>query len=239
MHRFFAAQPCEIGREVALPQDEAQHAARVLRLAPGQAVELLDGQARWAAALTQVSPQGARAIVRALLADGEPRLRLTLCQGLVKGDKMDWIVQKCTELGVHAVQPVRMRRCVAQDGGGRALERWQRIAREAAKQCGRARVPGILPPVDWGGLALLLAQQDVALVPWEGATTGSLARALDETPARLALVIGPEGGMAEEEMAALTARGARTVTLGPRILRAETAAVAAVAAVMTICGDME
>ena len=241
------------GGEARLSPEEAQHALRVLRLAPGDAVELLDGREAYAGTLTRVERQAVWARVGERLPSRETAVRVTLCQGLAKADKMDWIVQKCTELGVYGFQPLRMARCVTRMAADdpRVLERWPRIAREAAKQCGRARVPGIAAPAAVDALDALWARQHRILVPWEGEHTCDLRRALDE-PARagspeaaldgrgehIALVIGPEGGIAEEEVAQLCALGARTVTLGPRILRTETAGMAALAALLALRGEL-
>jgi len=249
MHRFFVGGQCTVGEEVALPPDEARHAGLVLRLTPGEAVELSDGQGLYAATLTAVDGREARGLVSALLPDREPRVRVTLFQGLTKGDKFDGIVRKCTELGVHAVQPLEMARCVQRSNFKRAeaqRERWQRIAREAAKQCGRALTPAVYPPLRMGDPALdgRWGEQQLLIAPWEEAGRGSLRDALGSAakgagPLRAGLVIGPEGGVTEGEIAQLRALGARVVTLGPRVLRAETAGMAALAVIMALCGEME
>lgn len=248
MHRFFVEEPARVGEVCPLPPDEARHAAQVLRLSPGDPVEILDGQRLYAAELTHVDKQRVYARVGAELPGREPRICVTLFQGLPKGDKMEGILQKCTELGVHAVQPLEMARCVARWTGKRAAEvqaRWQRIAREAAKQCGRARVPTVLCPSPLEALQPLWSQQQRILVPWEEARGTSLRSVLADVDAgavaiqRIGLVIGPEGGITGDEMTRLQAFGARPVTLGPRILRTETAGMAALAAIMTLYGELE
>jgi len=249
MHRFIVEGSCTVGEEIALLPDEAHHADSVLRLTPGEAVELLDGQGLYAAALTAVDRREVRAVVSARLPDREPRVRVTLFQALVKGDKFEGIIQKCTELGVHAVQPLEMARCVQrllQADAKRAeaqRERWQRIAREAAKQCGRAWAPPVHLPARMGDAAIAgrWGEQQALIVPWEEAEGGSLREIFraQDAPSRIGLVIGPEGGITEEEIARLHELGARVVTLGPRILRTETAGMAALAALMALCGEME
>ena len=238
-------------RSVRLAPEEARHALRVLRLAPGAAVVLLDGRTAYAAVLTRLEGEAVWARVEQPLPDCEPTVRITLCQGLAKADKMEWIIQKCTELGVHAIQPLRLARCVTrvEAGDARILERWPRIAREAAKQCGRARVPAIAAPATIASLKTLWAAQHRIVVPWEAEDESGkgLRWALDtpmrETagagPQHIALVIGPEGGITGEEVAQLRALGAQTVTLGPRILRTETAGMAALAALLALLGEME
>lgn len=241
MHRFFVEEAGAVGAEIALPPDEARHAGQVLRLAAGETVELLGAGRIWAATLARCDKSGVIARVTAELPSREPRLRVTLCQGLAKADKMEWIIQKATELGVHAIQPLAMRRCVMQVGraDARVAERWPRIAKEAAKQCGRAEAPQVLPPAPVARLGALWAAQQKIIVPWEEvpAGQGSLAEALADGITTVALVIGPEGGIDPAEIAELRGLGAAPVTLGPRILRTETAAVAALAAIMALAGE--
>jgi len=249
LHRFFVEGQCRVGAEIALRPEEARHAAQVLRLTPGEAVELLDGRGVYAGALSSVDKGGVRAMVSAQLPDREPRIRVTLFQGLAKGDKMEGIVQKCTELGVHALQLLEMDRCVQRLDAKRVevqRERWQRIAREAAKQCGRAWAPPVHPPMglDDPALAGRWAEQQLLIVPWEEAGSGSLRDLLrgaegSEGPLRIGLVIGPEGGIAEGEVARLHGLGGKIVTLGPRILRTETAGMAALAAIMALGGELD
>ncbi|MCL2810534.1 MAG: 16S rRNA (uracil(1498)-N(3))-methyltransferase [Clostridia bacterium] len=240
MHRFFVDDPCRVGEESVLPPTEAHHAALVLRLMPGETVELLDGQGVYAATLSMVGKHQVRAVVSARLPDREPRVRVTLFQGLAKGDKFDSIVQKCTELGVHAVQPLEMLRCVVRLDAKRTsaqCQRWQRIAREATKQCGRAWVPQIQGPIKLDDS--IFAEQQLIIVPWEDAEDGSLGEVLAGKPSCIGLVIGPEGGITEDEVGRLRGLGAKIVTLGPRVLRTETAGMAALAAILALCGEME
>ncbi len=241
MHRFFVEPPCAVGAVVALPAEEAQHAFRVLRLAPGEAIELIAEGRGFAAELTCCDKQGAQARITAERSSREPDVRVTLCMGLCKADKMELIIQKATELGVYAIQPLALSRCVMKvdKHDPRITDRWPRIAREAVKQCARTHTPRILPPATIAQLGALWAAQQAVLVPWECAKEGSLPRALAEKPTDIALVIGPEGGIAADEMAELSAFGGVPVTLGPRILRAETAAIAATAAIMALTGAWE
>jgi len=249
MHRFFVQGQCRTGEEVRLSPEEARHAAQTLRLAPGEAVELLDGRNLYAATLTRVDRREVRAAVSERLRDREPRIRVTLFQGLAKGDKLETVARQCTELGVYALQPLEMARCVPRPDRGRSeaqRERWQRVAREAAKQCGRARVPPVYAParMDDPSLAPRWAEQGLIVVPWEEAERGSLREALAEArdsgePLRLGLVIGPEGGITPDEIGQLRSLGAKAVTLGPRTLRTETAGAAALAAVLALRGEME
>lgn len=174
----------------------------------------------------------------------EARLRITLYQGLPKAEKMELIVQKAVELGAAAVMPVSMSRCVVQlnqKDGTKKQERWQRIAREACKQSGRCLQMPVEAPISFKELLRRLPGYSAAIVPWEDARGYSLPRLREELPdlRELAVVIGPEGGMSEEEVAQMRSAGCLPVTLGPRILRTETAGLAALSALFCLYGDMD
>ena len=236
--RFHFPDRLPAGGEVALPDALAHHALRVLRLRDGEAVVLFDGsggevEARLAVRGKAVFAQlgEARAVER------ESPLRIVLVQALASGDKMDWVVQKAVELGAHAVQPVQAERSVLRLAGERADKRvahWQQVAVAACEQCGRNRVPEIRPLQ--------------ALAPWLGAHRDALNYVLapggaqgfaDEPEPKdvVHLLVGPEGGWSEVEIAAFDAAGCRPVRLGPRVLRTETAGLAAIAAMQIIWGD--
>ena len=236
--RFHFPDRLPAGGEVALPEALAHHALRVLRLRDGEVVVLFDGaggevEARLAVRGKAVFAQlgEARALER------ESPLRIVLVQALASGDKMDWVVQKAVELGAHAVQPVQAERSVLRLAGERADKRvahWQQVAVTACEQCGRNRVPEIRPLQ--------------ALASWLGAhrdalnyvlAPGGAAGFADEPEPKdvVHLLVGPEGGWSEVEIAAFDAAGCRPVRLGPRVLRTETAGLAAVAALQARWGD--
>ena len=244
MNSFYIEGRGEPGRSAQLLNEEAKHAAQVLRLRPGEAIYAVDSSgARFLAELTEVSKAECVCEIKEALPDNEPPVRVTVYQGLPKADKLDLIVQKLTELGAACVAPVKMERCVVKLDGKDAekrRERLQRIAREAAKQCKRGHVPEVLVPQTWKQLEGDMREHDLLLVPWEDAAGYGICAAHGEFPdARdIGIVIGPEGGMSASEVEALIALGAKPVTLGPRILRTETAAVAACAMTMTLWGDL-
>ena len=212
MHRFFSEDGASIRGE------ELKHLRQVLRLAPGDEIEVLWDGRRLLAELTEVAAQAAAFAVRQELPDREPRCRVTLYQGLCKGEKMDFLVQKCTEMGVHAVVPVEMARSVARaDHAQKKTERLARIAREAVKQCGRAHVPEVL------------------LMPYE---EGGQPFAERIAARSVGLLIGPEGGIAPEEAEAVRAIGGQAMTLGSRILRTETAGLVALTLTLHGAGDL-
>lgn len=241
MHGFYI-EPPEGGR-AALPPEEAKHAAKVLRLRPGDEVCAMDGAGhRWRAVIEDMG-EGVTLQLLEPLPDNEAPARLTVYQGLPKAEKLDLLAQKLTELGAVELIPVRMSRSVVKlnekDGAKRA-ERLQRIADEAAKQCRRAVPLRVLPPMDWREALRHMSARELLLAPWEDARGRRMRDAFAERPqARdIGVVIGPEGGMSEDEVSALEAAGALPVTLGPRILRTETAAIAAATLALGCWGDL-
>lgn len=221
------------GAQARIAGPELRH-LRALRLAPGARLRILDDTgAEHDVVLEQL---GAREAIARVVASSHPRresaLELVLAPALLKGTKMDVVVEKATELGVHRLVPVVTAHVV----GRRAdVERWRRIAVAAAKQSGRTRVPAVDVPIPldalvrapWPGLRLL---------PWEGEPTRRLDALPDRAAAALAL-IGPEGGLADDEVALLCDHGFVPITLGPRVLRAETAALAIAAHCQRRWGD--
>ena len=238
MHRFYAQRTGEA--EAQLGPEEAAHALRVLRLGPGDRCCAIVEEALYAARVLQTAPQVTLALEERLPSP-EPSVSVTRYQGLPKGDKMEYIIQKCTEAGICRVVPVLFSRCVAKwdaRDAEKKLPRWQRIAQEAAKQSGRAALPRIEPPLTLPQLCQALPGHALALAPWEEARGNGIRRYFSGQR-DAALIIGPEGGVAPEEMARLAQAGALPVTLGPRILRTETAGLAALVSLLTLSGDME
>ncbi|MBE5808578.1 MAG: 16S rRNA (uracil(1498)-N(3))-methyltransferase [Clostridiales bacterium] len=231
MHTFFLERPGMVGEMVPLAKDEANHAIKVLRLSDGETICALDGSGRRFCADLRIREGKVFADIDCEMIDNEPSRSVTLYQGLPKADKLEWIAQKGTELGMKALVPVAMRYSVAKAGkdAARHVERLERISREAVKQCRRARTPEILPTVSFTEALKRMARHDCVLVPYEKADDRTIPRALARAgDARdIGIVIGPEGGIAPEEIEALEQSGAITVTLGLRILRTETAALAA------------
>jgi 16S rRNA (uracil1498-N3)-methyltransferase len=229
------------GDTAVLDGAEGRHAATVRRLRPGEELVLADGCGGLARA---VVVEGAakdalalRVVDRTTLPTPAPRV--VLAQALIKGDRGELAVELATEAGVDAVLPWRAARCVARweagPRGEKALARWRTTAREAAKQARRAWVPVVEEPVTTAALARRVASAEAALVLHESARHG-LAAADMPADGDLLLVVGPEGGIADDELAALTAAGARAVRLGPEVLRASTAAAVALGALGVLTG---
>ena len=247
MHRFFADENGIDHGTACLNIEDSRHALRVLRLAMGDEIELVCAPGRYLAQITGETDGLVQVKILQALRQTEARTQVTLYQGLPKADKMEMIAQKTTELGVYAIRPVAMERCVVKLEGkdaGKKVERWQKIAREAVKQCARVSVPEVLEPKKLTQLEEELKQLDVLIVPWEDARDGSIRRALAPFEGREALrvgiLIGPEGGISGQEAHWLAENaGAKLVTLGPRILRTETAGLCALTMVMAFRGEME
>ena len=237
MHRFYVDR-LENGRAVLEPED-AFHALKVLRLSSGNEVELISEGMRYRAFLRD----GAELEAAEPLPSSESALRITLFQGLPKGDKMDWIVQKAVEIGVAQIVPVRMSRCVVrlnvQDAEKKQV-RWNKIAREAGKQSGRCLIPEVTLPVSLQDLPVLAVSLDACVVPWEEAKTVGPRAFMSAHPnlRSLGVLIGPEGGIDRNEITALSP-AFLPITLGPRILRTETAGLATAAAMLALAGEME
>ena len=242
MHSFYIEFP--VDGAAMLPTEEAKHALKVLRLRPGDAVCAMNGAGRrWRGEIGRIDGGSVSVNLLEPLPDNEAPVRLTVYEGLPKADKLDFIAQKLTELGAAALTPVRMARSVARlDGkdGEKRRERLEKIAREAAKQCGRGMPLQVAAPMDWRKAVQAMAAHDLLLIPWEeaGGTRIKDAHASNPDARDIGIVIGPEGGITAGEVDEMIAAGGRCVTLGPRILRTETAAVVSAALVMQLWGDV-
>lgn len=253
--RFFVPGVTTAGSTVAITGQDARHILRVLRLGPGDEIEAVDGAGAERRGLI-VTAGGDEVLV--MLAEGsdvcrEPSVFITILQGLPKGDKMDEVVRKNTEIGVSRFVPVVTERTVARpdpSGAARRVERWRRIAREASKQSGRQRVPDVL---DIMGFQKALDQvasgtgpdasapdDRLIIMPWELERSRSIREVLRERRgARDILVfVGPEGGFSREEVGQAVACGAVTCGLGPRILRTETAGLVVASIILYEAGEM-
>lgn len=239
-HRLFVRPDQIAGDTLTLDAAQAHQLARVLRLRPGDALLVLDGTDRQTEA--RIAALDARAGLLRLNswrpAPPEPACRLTLYQALIKQDRFEWVVQKGTEIGVAAFVPVVTERAVVREVSPAKLTRWRAIAREAAEQSGRGRLPDIHNPVS---LTDLPAGNAPLAVCWEAETSTLLRHLLPRLgrPGNSAgVLIGPEGGLTIAEVDQLRGRGALVAGLGPRILRAETAGPVAAALILHAAGDL-
>src|SRR5262249_5185395 len=222
---------------------EAHHLRRVLRLRLGAVVEATDGSGRlYTVRLVGLDADGAWGAIEARTEPArESPCAITLAQAILKGDRMSWLVQKATELGVARIIPMETARVVARPATGATgrHSRWERIAREAVKQCGRVVVPAVTPPRAFAEVLPEIPEPDAARGCCEGGGR-ALADTANETAAgaRLLLLVGPEGGFTSEEVGQAEEAGAQLVSLGPRILRAESAGVTALALCQFLFGDL-
>lgn len=241
--RLFFPGPLAPGQSCALPPQQAHHAARVLRLAAGDAMTLFNGDgAEYAGVITLVSRDRVTVEVAGRESvDREAPLAVTLAQSVSGGDRMDYTLQKAVELGVAAIQPLTSSRSVVKLEPGRAerrLEHWRTIVAGACEQSGRNRVPpvaAVLALPDW--LARGPAARGAALPLLLSPRAERGVRDLARPAGGVELLAGPEGGFAPEEEDMAQRAGYTAVRLGPRVLRTETAAVAALAAIQTLWGD--
>jgi len=228
MHRFFTAPE----QFPSITGGDAHQIKDVLRMKIGEAIELLTGDGLvHKARLTNLAKDRIDCeIISSGPADSEPKIKVTLAQGLPKGRKMDLIVEKCVELGVHQIIPMLTERTVAKEA---KLERWQKIAKEASEQAKRAFIPEIKVPAKFSDVLQLKDQFALALVPWEEEDKTSLKQTLaaNRSARAILLLIGPEGGFSKVEVESAIKAGFVSVSLGKRILRTETAGFAALAAI--------
>jgi len=216
--------------------EQARQICYVLRMGAGDEIVALDNLGwEYGVRLTAVSAQQVSGdILEKRETASEPAGHITLYQSLMKRDKFEWVLQKGTEVGVSRFVPLVTQRSLVQDIDIKPskMARWQKIITEAAEQARRGRIPELMLPMRWSE-ALAGLDADVALIPWEEVREPDLRQVLAGVrPSRLALFVGPEGGFAQEEVAAAVAHNVQPITLGPRILRAETAAIVTAALIL-------
>ncbi len=241
MPRFYCHLPLEIGQRIALPEAVAHH-VQVLRLREGEVITLFNGQGgEYSAVLTSVERRRAEAEPKTFSPrEAEPGHAIALAQALPEGTKMDWIVEKAVELGATAIQPLVAQRSVVRVDAERAAKKaahWQAVIVSAAEQSGRNRLPvlaPVMPYIAW------ISQQDMhkRLLLSPRATSSLSDWARHHPPQAVTLVIGPEGGLTDDEEQAAIRHGAICVAMGPRVLRTETAGLAAIAALQALWGAL-
>lgn len=246
MSRFFV-EPENIGEKNIIidNREDLHHMMKVLRLSAGDEIEVSDSvEWEYTAELLYLDSDSAEArIIDKQRFTTEPEVQVTLFQGIPKQGKMETIVQKCVELGVHAVIPVFMDRTVVVDKGnfGKKVQRWQKVSDEAVKQCKRGLIPQVFDPMKMPEVLTTFGVFDLVLFPYEnedGTTIKDVLREVRESSEwlegrkRIAVIIGPEGGFSDKEAADIVAAGGRSVSLGKTTLRTETAGMATLAMVM-------
>jgi 16S rRNA (uracil1498-N3)-methyltransferase len=245
MNRFFVSKNCFHHDNVVLVDKEQTHQIRdVLRLSEGEHIIILDNEGlEYDVALTKVRRQEVVGQIMAKRpASGEPTIQITLFQSLLGRDKFELVLQKCTEVGVSAFVPVVTERSLVRDTAIKPekFARWQKIITEAAEQSHRGRIPEMSQPITFEQASIHITDFDCRLIAWEKQSE-SLTEALQlrdkNVPGTIALLIGPEGGFTQQEVELAKKSGAIPITLGPRILRTETAAIVASALILYELAD--
>lgn len=241
MRRFFT-EPQNIVDNTARIVEDASHITRVLRMEPGERILLFDGTGwEYTAELSRIDTKECTAnILSKAYSEQEPAVQVTIFQGIPKSGKMESIIQKSVELGVSAIVPTSLERCVARLERGKKetekLKRWNKVALEAAKQCGRGKVPEVLPSVTLAVAIDRMQAMDLALMPYEvlghqgECSLKSILQAKEY--ASIGILIGPEGGFSDAEAAFVKESGVNLIGLGKRILRTETVASAMLSMIM-------
>lgn len=243
--RFFTSDLLALGARLLLPKEAAHHAAKVLRLNPGAHVEMFNGDGHaYRAQILRLDKQEVTVLIEQRLeVSCESALQVRLVQGISSGERMDFTMQKCVELGVQTIQPVQTERSVVKLVGERKEKRvrhWQSIVESACEQCGRNYVPEVQSVVgllEWLGSQDSGAENPSVLKLLLSPEAGIGLRELPKPEAPVILAVGPEGGFSETEQVALRQCGFVGARLGPRVLRTETAALAALSAMQALWGD--
>jgi len=245
MRRFFFRQEERAGDQVILSASESHHIRRVLRLRVGAKVELFDGSGGvHQAELMEIGERVRVLILSSATIPADDRISIRVGQGLLKAKNMDTVVQKYTELGVHCLIPVLSSRCQGRPDltrEGKKRERWLKIIDQSCKQCKRTRPMELLEIMDFHQLTSFLdsGEADLKILFWEEESAVSLHDLLPlRDVGRVQVLLGPEGGFSREEVAMAREAGWQTVSLGRRILRAETAALASVAILQFLLGEI-
>ncbi len=248
MYRFFVdtSQVDKINKSIDILGEDVKHIKRVLRLKVGQELEICDGAGNdYNVVIREMDEDYIRTAIRACdLSKGESNIKITLYQGLPKSTKMDMIIQKCTELGIYSIVPIHTERTIVkldnEKTEAKKLDRWQRIAYESAKQSKRARIPKIESVKGFANAMEILKDNDLNIIAYEQEKARGLRSILinHTTVSKIGILIGPEGGFEEGEILQAREKGAIPFTLGPRILRTETAGFASLTIVMYVLGDL-
>jgi 16S rRNA (uracil1498-N3)-methyltransferase len=245
MHRFFVEDRNINENNILIEGDDVNHITKVLRLRSGEKVSVSNARGReFICTLTEVNKkQVICEISEEFINQTEAPIQITLFQGLPKAQKMDLIIQKCVEIGIYKIQPVITERVVIKVDGkdlSNKIERWRRIAEEAAKQSKRGIIPEIAEPISFSEAIESLNDMDISVVPYEKEESRGLKETLKEgfNVKTVGILIGPEGGFDEEEIEKCLNLNVKPVTLGPRILRTETAGFVASTIVLYEIGDM-
>lgn len=235
MQRYFIARGQLVGECITIIGDDVHHIRTVMRNRIGdQFICCLEG-IDYRVKITEITSTAVSCqIIEHTASLGEPKIMVTLAQGLPKGEKIEWILQKGTELGAARFLPFSSERTVVKLDGNKASKkqtRWSKIVKEAAEQAHRGNIPELVQPISWKALLAEIPHYDLALIAYEKGGE-ALGKVLASPAKSILLIIGPEGGFSESEVLAASSTGAMPITLGNRILRTETAAISLLTCVM-------
>lgn len=232
MPRYFVEPENITENEIVLVGEDVKHISTVLRSQIGEEIQVCDGCGNdYDCSIAEISKKDIRLeIIRKELSQSEPKTKVTLFQGLPKSDKMELIIQKCVEIGIETIVPVATDRAVVKldkKDGQKKTERWQKISLSAAKQSGRGVIPKIESVMSFKEAIKLATNMEIAIIPYEKEEDFGIKEALKDFKGKeLGVFIGPEGGFSDEEIQFAIENGVKPITLGKRILRTETAAIA-------------
>lgn len=242
MSRFFIPKENIKEDKIYITGDDVAHITRVLRLGIDDEIICCDGMGNdYTVKISEISKKEIEcSIISKSKAETEPNISVTLIQGIPKASKMDYIIQKTTELGISNIYPCSLARCVSKVEGDKKTQRWQKIAQEASKQSGRGVVPTVHDPISLKDAVDILKGSDISFVPYECEEESYLKPVLTSKVdvKSVAFLIGPEGGFDKSEIQLLAENGIDVVTLGKRILRTETAGEAVLSMIMYEIGDI-
>lgn len=245
MHKFFIDKKNISGENLYITGDDVNHINKVLRLNTGDNILVCDGYSHeYTSKIIEINKKETICkIIDKFDNLSEPPVMVTLFQGLPKAQKMEYIIQKSVEIGIFKIQPVITQRVVVKTDGKdltNKLERWRRISEEAAKQSNRGIIPEVLEPIDFEEAIKAIKSLDLSIIPYEKEKVTGLKKILSDKPhvKNIGVMIGPEGGFDELEIDKCIKTGVIPVTLGPRILRTETAGIAALSMILYEIGDM-
>lgn len=250
MQRYFVEKEQFEQDKVRIVGEDARHIGKVMRGRPGDQIIVCDGRERLVLAELETVEQGEviASVLEEIAEKSEARFRVSIAQSLPKGDKLETVIQKCTEIGAAAFVPFLSERTVVQYDAKKEekrLQRWSKIAKEAAEQSHRSRIPGVLQPLTYKQLLKTFEAYDLVLFCYEKENGQQLrdlvrpfAEGRPEGAANILVVVGPEGGFSEREADEASAAGAKVAGLGKRILRAETAGMTALSCILYESGEM-
>ncbi len=237
--RSFFTEPENVKDDVIILTEDASHIKKVLRMQAGDEVLVFDGTgAEYLSEIEEIESGLVKCRIKdQRMSESEPRIKVTVFQGIPKSDKMEQIIQKCVELGVFSIVPVKTDRCIAKVKDNEKIKRWNKISREAVKQCGRGVVPKIMEPVKFKEALALMKEMDVALMPYEilghdGEHGLKEILKNNKEAKEIGIIIGPEGGFSDSEAHLAQELGVKTIGLGKRILRTETVASSVLSVIM-------